>query len=150
MGGAVPPLFLKIHPTGIGCISQNMPSQGANLLWISSSNKKIFFLSLLPVDNISHLIDNLIYLLLNVFELESERSRLKKEACCYRGFSSQGAVWFGCINRWPHPPEVLSTAACPGESSSLFHQDELCFLVTISKIADQELQDLCGPATEFC
>lgn len=63
------------------------------------TKSEIFFISLLPLGNVSHLIDNLIYLLLNVFELESERSQLKKEACCYCGFFSQGGVCFSCVNK---------------------------------------------------
>ena len=51
-----------------------------------------------------------------MFELELERSQLKKEACCYCSFFSQGSVWFSCVNKWLHSPEVLNTAACPGES----------------------------------
>ena len=53
---------------------------------------KRMVLSLPLLDIVFHLRDNLIYLLVNVFELALEGSQLKKEACCYCSFFSQGGV----------------------------------------------------------
>lgn len=102
-----------------------MSAQGARPLWLPSSNKNrgSFFLCL---TGHCFLLNNLIYLLPNMSELELGRGK-------HRSFSSQGGVWLGCVNKWVHSGEVLNTAAGPGESTSLFRQGELCFLVTISK-----------------
>lgn len=109
-------LSLKINPShGLNVLVKKGQHRVPVPLIIKFKPREWFVLSLPLLDIVFHLRDNLIYLLLNVFELALEGSQLKKEACCYCSFFSQGGVWLGCINKWMHSPEVLNTAVCPGE-----------------------------------